>query len=273
MKPLFRKIVFLLLSLSVAAIAQTRPRPAFEVATIKPTAPDARGTVIAMPPGRLEIVNMTLKAMIENAYSIQPFQVSGGPGWLDSDHYDVSAKTGIDLKRDDVLVMLQSLLADRFHIVLRREIKQLPIYALVMARKDQKLGPRLIESRKGACTEPDPANPFAVDQMKLCGNFQLGPEGLILVAAPMARLTPLLSRLLGRTVVDRTGLTKNFDINIEWTPDEFLAMQPPRKGRVQDPTGPSIFTVFREQLGLAFKREKGPVEIFVVERAEKPSEN
>jgi uncharacterized protein (TIGR03435 family) len=222
-----------------------------------------------MPPGgRLEIVTMTVKAMLENAYSIQPFQISGGPGWLDTDRYDISAKAGMDLKRDDVLVMLQSLLADRFRVVVRREVKQLPIYALVMARKDEKPGPRLIESRKGGCTEPDPVNPFAVDPLKLCGNFELGPDRLTLVSAPIAKLTPLLSRLLGRTVVDRTGLTRNFDINIEWTPDESLAMQPPRNGRVRDSTGPSIFTIFREQLGLAFKTDKGPVETFVVERAE-----
>jgi uncharacterized protein (TIGR03435 family) len=263
--------------LGAGALAQTTPRPEFEAASIKPSAPDTRATVIAMPPGgRLEIANMTLKAMLENAYSIQPYQVSGGPGWLDSDHYDITARSGTDLKREDVLVRLQSLLADRFHVVLRREIKQLPIYSLVMARKDQKPGPRLIESRRGGCADPDPTNPFAVDPLKLCGNFMLGPDGLVLVSAPISRLAPLLSRLLGRTVLDQTGLAKNFDINIEWTADEFLAMQPPpRNGpeRAKEPAGPSVFTVFKEQLGLAFKSGKGPVEMFVVESAEKPSQN
>jgi uncharacterized protein (TIGR03435 family) len=273
MRSVFKKVACLFLGLSIGAVAQTDPE--FEAATIKPTAPDARGTVIVMPPGgRLEIVNMTLKAMIENAYSIQPFQISGGPGWLDSDHYDISARAGIAVKRDDVLLMLQSLLADRFRAVLRREVKQLPVYALVMARKDKKPGPRLSESRKGGCTEPDPANPTALDPLQLCGNFELGPDGVTLVGAPIAKLTPLLSRLLGRTVVDRTGLSKNFDIHVEWTPDEFLAMQPPaRNGARPEPEGPSIFNVFREQLGLEFKTEKGPVEVFIVDRAEKPSAN
>ena len=87
-------LVGLFLSMSIGAIAQTRPE--FEIASIKPAAPDEHATVIAMPPGgRLEIVNMTLKAMLENAYGIQPFQISGGPGWLDSDHYDISARAGI----------------------------------------------------------------------------------------------------------------------------------------------------------------------------------
>ena len=137
MRRVFLVLGCLFLVMRVEAIAQIRPE--FEAASIKPAAPDERATVIAMPPGgRLEIVNMTLKAMIENAYSIQPFQISGGPGWLDSDHYNISAKAGIAVKREEVLLRLQSLLADRFGIVVRREVKQLPVYALVMARKDGK---------------------------------------------------------------------------------------------------------------------------------------
>ena len=265
-------LVGLFLSMSIGAIAQIRPE--FEIASIKPAAPDEHATVIAMPPGgRLEIVNMTLKAMLENAYGIQPFQISGGPGWLDSDHYDISARAGIAVKREEILLRLQALLADRFRVVVRREVKQLPVYALVMSRKDGKPGPRLIESKKGGCTEPDPVNPFAVDPMRLCGNFELGPEGVTLVSAPIAALTPLLSRVLGRTVLDKTGLTKNFDIHIEWTPDQAIAMRPPPDGRPPDSAGPSIFTVFREQLGLAFQAQKGPVEMFEIERAEKPSGN
>jgi uncharacterized protein (TIGR03435 family) len=272
MKRVSLVLVCLFLSMRVGAIAQTRPE--FEAAAIKPAAPDERATVIAMPPGgRLEIVNMTLKAMMENAYGIQPFQISGGPGWMDADHYDISAKAGVAVKREEVLLMLQSLLADRFRVVVRREVKELPVYALVVARKDRKTGPRLIESKKGGCTEPDPANPFAVDQMRLCGNFALGPDGVTLVSAPIASLTPLLSRVLGRTVLDKTGLTKNFDIHIEWTPDQAIAMRPPPDGRPPDSAGASIFTVFREQLGLAFQAQKGPVEIFEIERAERPSGN
>jgi uncharacterized protein (TIGR03435 family) len=272
MRQVFLVLVCLFLSMRVGAMAQIRPE--FEIASIKPAAPDERATVIAMPPGgRLEIVNMTLKAMIENSYGIQPFQVSGGPGWLDSDHYDISAKAGSAVKREEVLLMLQSLLADRFRVVVRREVKQLPVYALVKARKDGKPGPRLIESKKGACIEPDPANPFAADQTRLCGNFELGPEGVTLVSAPIATLTPLLTRVLGRTVLDKTGLTKNFDIHIEWTPDQVIAMRPPPDGGPPDSAGPSIFTVFREQLGLAFQAQKGPVEIFEIEGAQKPSGN
>jgi uncharacterized protein (TIGR03435 family) len=226
-----------------------------------------------MPPGgRLEIINMTLKEMMVNAYGVQPFQVSGGPGWLDSVHYDISAKARAELKREDVLLMLQSLLADRFQLAFRRETHQLPVYALVMARKDGKLGPRLTPSKEGACIPPDPVHPFAVDTMRLCGAFDLGPDGLTLVGAPIGSLAPRLSRLLGRVVIDRTGLVRNFDIRIEWSPDSGFAMQSQDRQR-RDHTGPSIFTVFRQDLGLEFKAERDAVEILVIQRAQKPSDN
>src|SRR5215471_7748862 len=229
------------------AQAQTGAGRAFEVASIKPSAPDARGTAFARPLGRLEISNMTLKEMIVNAYSVQPFQVSGGPGWVDSVHYDISAKAGAQVSREDLLLRLQALLADRFQLAFRRETRQLPVFALVLARKDGKLGPRLTPSKEGTCTPFDPAKPFAVDNMRLCGAFELGSDGLTLVSGPIASLTPRLSRLLGRMVIDKTRLTRNFDIHIEWSPDETLAMQPANRGR-DDNTGPSIFTVFHQDL-------------------------
>jgi uncharacterized protein (TIGR03435 family) len=101
----------------------------------------------------------------------------------------------------------------------------------------------------------------------------LSQDGMNLVSAPVSKTIPLLSRLLSRRVLDKTGLVKNFDVNIEWTPDQFQAMQPSRGSELRDSNGPSIFTVFREQLGLEFKTQKGPVEVFVLERAEKPSGN
>jgi uncharacterized protein (TIGR03435 family) len=189
-----RVVLSLLITLSAAANAQTNVDRVFEAATVKPSAADATATAIFMPPGgRLEIKNMTLKEMIANAWSIQPFQVSGGPAWLDSAHYDISAKSTTERRREDVLLMLQSLLADRFQLVFRRETRQLPIYALVLARKDGKPGPRLSLSKESACIQPDPVNPFAVDPMRLCGAFELGPEGLKLVSAPIGSLTPRLS--------------------------------------------------------------------------------
>jgi uncharacterized protein (TIGR03435 family) len=108
--------------------------------------------------------------------------------------------------------------------------------------------------------------------MRLCGAFDLGTDGLTLVSGSIAALTPRLSRLLGRMVIGKTGLTRNFDIHIEWSPNETLALKPANRER-GDNIGPSMFTVFRQDLGLDFKAEKGPVDILVIQRAKMPSGN
>jgi uncharacterized protein (TIGR03435 family) len=177
--------------------------------------------------------------------------------------------------------MLQALLADRFQLTLHRETKELPIYALVMARKDGKLGPRLTESKEGGCTMPDPTKPPPPPEPGKpatlgCGGMMMSPRRLTASSVPLANLAPTLSRMLGRTVVDKTGLAGKFDISLEWTPDETQAIQLPPdapKPLPSDGSGPSIFTALQEQLGLKLESQKGPVEIFVIERAEKPSEN
>jgi uncharacterized protein (TIGR03435 family) len=263
----------LLASCASVALPQTSPRLVFDTASVKPSPADAGPTHIALPPGgRVDVGNMTLKEMIVSAYGVQPFQVTGGPDWLDAVHYDVSAKASGDTRRADVLRMLQALLDDRFHMTIRRDTRQLPVYAMTMARKDRKPGPGLVEAKAGGCLPPDPADPFAVDPERLCGNFELGPDGLTLVSAQIGSLAGPLSRLLGRKVIDRTGLAKNFDIHLEWSPDEFLAMRapngPPPAG---DTNGPSVFAAFRDRLGIAFRAEKGPVEILVIQGAARPT--
>ncbi len=271
------------LTLAVAAIAQTDPRPEFEVASIKPSAPGGRGMFIRNSPGgRINVTNMTLKELIVVAYRIQPFQISGGPSWFDSARYDISAKAETAPKEGELPLLLQSLLADRFQLVVERGTKELPIYALVMARKDGKFGPGLTEAKEGGCTPFDPAKPPPPPQPGQppelrCGNMMMQPRALHAVSIPIANLIPMLSRFLGRSIVDKTGLTGKYDINLEWTPDETqlaqLQLPPDVKLPPFDPNGPSIFTAVQEQLGLKLESQKGPVEIFVVTRAEKPSEN
>lgn len=260
---------------AVTAIAQTKLE--FEVASIKPAAPDARGMFIRPGPGGgVNITNMTLKEMIVIAWRIQPFQIAGGPEWLDSIHYDIVAKPESRSAQSELSLMLQTLLEDRFQLRLHRETKELPVYALVLARKDRKLGPGLKKSKEGACTPPDPSKPPPLlksgERPTLgCGGSMMSLFGMTAVSVPISNLTGL-SRILGRTIVDKTDLTGNFDISVEWTPDETLppGLQTPS---TSDKPGTSIFTAFQEQLGLKFESQKGPVELFVVEHAEKPSEN
>jgi uncharacterized protein (TIGR03435 family) len=263
-------------------IAQTNQRPQFEVASIKPAAPDARGMFIrGTPGGRINLTNMPLKEMIVMAWRLQPFQVSGGPAWMESLHWDVSAKPDHQPKQDELGLMIQALLEDRFQLKFHRETKEMPIYALVLARKDGKLGPGLTESKEGSCTQFDPKNPPAPPEPGkpptiFCGGMFMSPRSMRASGTPVASMIPMLSRTLGRTVVDKTGLSGKYDINLEFTPDESLALQPPPdapKPPPSDSAGPSLYTALQEQLGLKLDSQKGPVEIFVIDGAEKPSEN
>jgi uncharacterized protein (TIGR03435 family) len=262
-------------------IFQDAKRPEFEVASIKPAAPDARGMWIRPSPGgRLDITNMSLKEIIVLAWRVQPYQISGGPPWLSSARYDISAKAETSTTADERQLMIQALLADRFQLAMHRETKDLPIYALVLARKDGKLGPKPVESKKGGCTAFDPLRPPAPPEPGKpdalnCGQQMMSPRSLRAVSAPLANIIPMLARMLGRTIVDKTGLTGNYDVSLEWTPDESQsAMLPPDVPKpVADGSGPSIFTALQEQLGLKLESQKGPVEILVIDRAEKPSEN
>jgi uncharacterized protein (TIGR03435 family) len=261
--------------------------PQFEVASIKPSAPDQRGMRIGNSPGgTLNISNLPLKELIMFAWSVQPFQISGGPAWINSARYDISAKPDHKPKEDEVPLMLQALLADRFQLKIHHETKELPIYALVVANKDGNLGPQLTASKEGGCTPFDPSKPPpppGADKPPAlgCGNMMMGFDRLSAVSIQIEGLIPMLSRMLGRTVLDKTGLTGKFDISLHWTPDQSQAMQPPPGGPPPgmpqpppvDPNGPSIFTALQEQLGLKLESQKGPVDIIVIDHVEKPSEN
>lgn len=278
---------FLALFLFVAALMQGQESapahsPMVEVASIKPAAPDARAMLLQPGPGGgIRITNMSLKDMIMIAWRVQPFQMSGGPAWIDSARYDIVAKPEAKISQSEIPAMLQSLLADRFQVRLRSETKEMPVYALVLARKDGKPGPDLMESKEGDCQKFDPAQPPARPEPaapppRYCGRLMMGPNRITAIAVPLSSLIPTLSRMLGRQVVDQTGLKGNFDLNVTWTPDETQAFPPRPPGENSAPSdsaAPSFFTAFQERLGLKFESKKGPVEIIVVENAERPSEN
>src|SRR5579863_8997002 len=244
---------------------QDAGRPQFEVASIKPAAPDARGRSIRPSPGgRVTISNMPLKELMTLAWKIQPYQIVGGPPWLDSATFDISAKAQDTLKDGEMQLLLQSLIEDRFQVAHHMETRELPIYALVMARKDGKFGPRLTETKEGGCTTPDPSRPPSPPPgpgqplPRNCGQMQTGLKMIRAVGIQISLLTPMLSRLLGRTVVDKTGLTGKYDVDVEWTYDESIVLQlPPDAPKpVSDGSGPSIFTALQEQLGLKLESQK-----------------
>ena len=176
--------------------------PKFAVASIKPVTPDSDHFMFGvrpMPGGAISAANVTLKFLIQSAYGLQDYQVSGGPGWMETERYNIEAKpdspTGFNVWRE----MLKSLLADRFQLTFHRETKEFPAYALVLARKDGKLGPGLVESKEGACTVRDPSKPPGPPvpgQLPYCGNVLGGASQLNGTAAIVGDIIPQLSRIL-----------------------------------------------------------------------------
>lgn len=265
-----------------AAQTSTASRPAFDVASIKPAAPGARGDLCyIVPGGAMTIHNETLKQMISCAWHVPSFRISGGPAWLDSARFDISAKPENPPKAGDLPLMfqaLQTLLADRFQLKVRQETTELPIYELVMARKDGKLGPSLAKSKDGGCTPDDPNKPLPPPEpgkgpALACDQFFMGRTAMKGEAVKVdALVQPMfLPNFLGRAVIDKTGLTGRFDIFMTWTPDE--TQLPPGAPKPPSSDGASFFTALQEQLGLKLESAKGPVEVLVIESAEKPSEN
>ncbi len=271
MKNAARRIIFLFVGLSLLAPAAGAQAPAFEVASVKPNkSGDIQSLVYPQPGGRFTATNVTLRALIIGAYQLQNSQLSGGPDWLDKDRFDIAAKADGDPSPDQFFAMLQTLLSDRFKVALHHEARVVPVYALLLARSDRRRGPRLrpSEAKCGAAAlnyfpvVPDPSAPPP------CGDFRMGPRGLVARGMTMPRLASLLAPRVGRVVVDATALTDAFDIELEWAPDQLQdAINP------QTNVGPSLFTALQEQLGLKLESTRGPVDVLVVDRAERPTED
>ncbi|HMB80900.1 MAG TPA: TIGR03435 family protein [Vicinamibacterales bacterium] len=277
------------------------PAPAFEVASIKPNNSGDGRVMMQNQPGRFVATNITLRLLIRNAYQVQDFQITGGPNWLGSDHFDIIAKVpdGTPAPQgppapgsapSPLQLMLRSLLAERFKLTLHNETKDSPIYALVLARSDGRLGPELKKSeadcnaqfaagrgRGGPMPPPGPPPPGAAMP---CG-IRIGPGNMAVGGSPLSQFANSLGMFTGRVVVDRTGLTGNYDFNLTWTPDQ-MPQRPPGapadqpvqfNGVAIDPNGPSLFTAVQEQLGLKLDSARGPVELLVIDRADKPVED
>ena len=211
--------------------------------------------------------NITLKALISDAYRIKPDNISGGPDWIGLDKYNISAKVAssdgtapVKLTKAQRLQMLQTLLADRFRLTVHNETKDAPIYELVVAKGGSKLHAfELVIGATRGVTGPDGRFYSGIDS--------LGGHGMIVLQGyPVSLLADFLKPELGRPVIDKTGLTGKYDISLRWTPDNTPA-DSPLAGR------PSLFAAVQEQLGLKLNATKGPVATLVVDHIERPSAN
>jgi len=250
---------------SVRGQAPTVPRSplAFGVVSVKPNTSGEQGGTSRAQPGRYQGINVTLKRVISLAYRpVQEFV--GGPDWINTAHFDIDARAEGNPSQDQMFEMLRTLLADRFKLVVHKELKESPVYALTLARRDGRLGSRLKPS-DAECRPPDSAPSAPSPQTGPRCGFKLGNGVLSGQGATMARFASELS-FVGRQVIDRTGLTGPFDVDLEWTPDSPGAAPTPDAGA-------SIFTAIHEQLGLKLEPSTAPLEVIVIDSAERPSEN
>ncbi len=273
-------------------------RLAFEVASVKQNKAGGPSNRDFSAGGRFTARNTSLRMLIEIAYRIQDFQLSGKQDLLNQ-RFDIVAKADGNRSVNDLQLMLRTLLTDRFKLAARSDTRMLPIYALVMASRDGKTGAQLrpsgadcspITAPAGVSAPPPPPPPPGLqapagpdadaDPHRVghgCGGL-LMPGRLSGRTMTMTQLANTLSRFLSRSVVERTGLTGNYDLDLVYTPDQMLPNGPGGPLPVPSPfsppsDSPSVFTAIQEQLGLKLQSTKGPVRILVIEHVEPPTEN
>jgi len=263
--------------------SNTATVPVYEVASIRPRKFGSGGMISwDFRPDGFTAKNITLQMLIRMAYGVEDYQISGAPKWLNAETYNVEAKLDgtvadklrkmtFDQRSVEQQPMLQALLVDRFKLTLRRESKEPPAYALVIAKN----GPKVQEAR------PGDTYPNGMKDLEGHGHGDIMRFGRGLLTGqgvPIAFLVRMLSQQqLGRPVLDKTGLKSNYDFTLQWTPDENRTPTVGQQGNENTPppesSGPSIFTAIQEQLGLKLEAQKGPAEVLVIDHVERPSEN
>lgn len=256
---LFRRSTLLT---ALAVIPMIRGQaPAFEAASIKLNDSGQRGGGISLYPNRIKVINSSLKFCVQVAWNVKDFQVAGAKGWMDSEHYDIDAVAANPFSKDESRKMMQTLLADRFGLAIHTETQDKQGYALVVSKNGAKLPPPI----------EDPSVMF--------GGTPSGDRTLTATSVSMARFADALSLPLRAIVVDRTGIEGQYNVSFQWTPDPNSEPRVTKSGEPVPPPpsdatpGPSIFTALQEKLGLRLEARKVPVEVIVIERASRPTEN
>jgi uncharacterized protein (TIGR03435 family) len=244
-----RSPILAVILLPLASSVYGQPPQHFEVASIRLSqeAPGAGTAVDLYEGGRIKIVNEPVKLLIRQAFRVQDSQISGGPGWLDSDRYDLEAKTGSPgkLRTDEIGPLMQNLLAERFNLKFHHEKREMNVLALVVAKS----GPKFKSKADGETTGMDTSG----------GS---GESHMTATATTMELLAGYVGNRMNRIVVDQTGLSDSYDFKLDWARDG-----------ASDSRLPSLTTALGEQLGLGLQSRKAPVEVLVIDSLERPSAN
>jgi uncharacterized protein (TIGR03435 family) len=288
--------------IATAVVAGVRPGlraqpPTFEAASVKPNRSGEQRSRFDTPGNRYIATNVTLNELIGWAYGdpgpppeLRPnYQMSGGPSWKDTDHFDVDAITGNEAPAESVpflqriqlkMLMLQTLLAERFKLSVHHDTREGPVYSLVLASRDGRVGPQLLRSetdcnaiaargRIGAGPAPPP--PTSTVPGPLCG-IRIGLGTLQIGSQSIPAIARLLARAVGRPVLDRTGLNGAFDLSLDFDTAGLPGYATP-PGVIPPNTAdkPSLYTALQEQSGLKLEAGRGPIDILIVDHVEHPT--
>jgi uncharacterized protein (TIGR03435 family) len=299
---------------AAAPDAASAPLPKFEVATIKPTKSDDGNTMIMFTPDGISLHGVPMKMLLRESFGIEDDRIVGEPGWV-KDRFDIEAKVDADdapklksMKADQRRAMLLPMLEERFNMKYHHETRELPIYALVVAKggvkmkaaaPDEELPKADAPPKTDAAPKADAAplapksdappkakmslssdDPSAKDKPRMGKHMLMmnGPGQIESTATGLPFLVHLLAEQLGRTVEDKTGLTGNFDYTLKWTPDEVGTPMggdggPGKPENSADAGGPTLITALEEQLGLKLESTKQKVDVIVIDHIDQPSEN
>ena len=256
---------------AAAGLAAQAPRT-FDVASIRRNTSGDPGSTLDMSRGQLRAINAPLQIVIRQAFEVMDSQIVDAPGWVVSDRYDIIAKVPADFEpKESMRPLMRALLAERFRLATHTEKREMPVYALVKAKADGSLGPNIRQvtppdcaAKAAAATAPVPAG---ADEWPYC-TVTFSPGSLYLGGYPMTEVTRMLATLVGRTIIDESGL---------FGPVQFR-LQYQRGGGAAPPAGavdekPDIFTALQEQTGLKLEARRAPVDVLVIDRIDRPTEN
>jgi uncharacterized protein (TIGR03435 family) len=260
--------------------------PRFEVVSVKRNTLGGAGSYLGVQPGgRFIGTNLTVRQVIGRAFGIQPFQLTGAADWLRSERFDIQAKApeGDVLTGEGINVMLQAMLADRFKLKVRRETRESPVYELVVARSDRRLGENLRQTSAdcvvnlGRGTPGPPPLLLGPSDPVPCGLMNSGGNRLYAGGRTMGQLATMLGPQVQRMVVDKTGLTGLYNFDLQFLPDPLGGSRTADGAVIRWlPTGndvPPLTTAIEQQLGLKLQAARGAVEYVVIESIERPVEN
>jgi uncharacterized protein (TIGR03435 family) len=240
-----RAAIVLLLA-SGGALAQTA-NPAFEVASVKPHSVASPHLFQFLPGGRFRAANTWIRYVILQAYDLKDYQVSGGPGWIGSDRYDIDAKAADPAAGEaQMRLMLRTLLADRFQLKIRQDVKEFSVYDLVVAKGGPKIR-ALDDGGQSACR---------ADNSVICG------------MQTMTQLADYLTRPAGQPVFDKTGIQGSYDLLLDFDTYEVRGLTAP-----PDYDKPTLAVALRDQLGLRLEPRKASLPVLAIDSIQRPSEN